>query len=168
MLRLADGQVVAGGPNFALLGFAAALVVVATLLFLRKNSKPQITLLLMLAALGIAIGSFALSPKPVKAPRDVSVTIVSPADGAVVPANKRIDVDVALKGGHLTTSTTTTSPTAGHLHVFVDGRLVSMPFTARAPVTLKPGAHTIEVEFVTPTHQPFAPPILDQVRVTAR
>jgi hypothetical protein len=168
MLHLfADGQVVAGGPDFELLALAAGLMALAVMLFLRKDAKPQIVLLLMLGAIGIAIGSFAFSPKPVPAPRDVSVSIVSPAEGDKVPANSPIDVHVIVNGGHLTSSTTSTSSTAGHLHFFVDGRIVSMPSSLQAPVTLKPGSHTIEVEFVTPNHQPFAPPILDQVQVTA-
>lgn len=167
-MLLADGQVVAGAPNFELLALAAGLVVLATMLFLRKDAKPQIVLLLMLVAIGIAIGAFAVAPKPVPAPRDLSVRIKSPAMGAHVAAGAPIDVRVAVIGGHLTSSTTTSSPTAGHLHFFVDGRIVAMPSTNVAPVTLKRGSHTIEVEFVTPTHQPFAPPVLDQVRVTAR
>ncbi|MDQ3877441.1 MAG: DUF4399 domain-containing protein [Actinomycetota bacterium] len=167
-MPLADGQVIAGTPNLQLVLLAALLIVVAITLFLRKNSNPKVALVLMLVALGIGVGAVALAPKPVTAPKDVDVVIQSPADGQEVRANKPVQVKVDVKGGYLTSSTTTKSPTAGHLHFFLDGRVVSMRSTPQASLTLKPGRHTIEVEFVTPTHQPFAPPIADKVRVTAR
>jgi hypothetical protein len=43
-----------------------------------------------------------------------------------------------------------------------------MPGATVSSISLKAGKHLVEVEFVAPDHQPFAPPISDSVTVTAR
>ena len=165
-MRLADGQVIGGSPNLWLDLAAVTLLAIAVVLFLRKG-RPQAILLLLLGAIAIGIGSVAVAPRPVAAP-NVGLKIVAPSDGAVVPAGQPVDVEVDLTGGKLTTSTSQSAPNVGHLHVSVDGSIVSMPGAPVAPVELKPGPHTIVVEFVTASHQPFAPPITATAHVVAK
>ena len=166
MIRLADGQVIGGSTSVWLDIAAIVLLSLAILVFVRRG-RPQIILLLFLGAIVIGIGSVAVGPSPVSAP-DVELRIVAPTDDSTVPADKPVNVQIDLTGGRLTTSTEQTAPNVGHLHVSVDGALVSMPGTKDVTVRLSPGRHLIVVEFVTATHQPFAPPITRSVAVTAR
>ena len=164
---LADGQVTPGGPGVAFVLTAVALFAVAVYLFFRKTVRPQVSLALLVAALVLGVGSVGLMPKSPPA-RSLGVSIIRPRAGAIVAAGKPIDVEVALKGGRLTKSVTGTAPNAGHLHVLVDGAIVSMSASTVVPVTLSPGRHVIEVDFVAPNHLPFAPPVSDTIDVIAR
>lgn len=135
-MRFADGQVIGGSPNLWLDLAAVTLLAIAVVLFLRRG-RPQAILLLVLGATVIGIGSVAVAPRPVAAP-DVTLRIVTPSDGAVVPAGRSVNVEVDLTGGRLTTSTSQTAPNVGHLHVMVDGNIVSMPGAPVVPVNSRP------------------------------
>ena len=165
-MTFADGQVIGGSPNLWLDLAAATFLGVAVVLYLRRG-RPQAILLFVLGAIAIGIGSVAVAPKPVAAP-NVTLKILAPKNGAIVPADEPVDVRVDLTGGKLTTSSVQTASNVGHLHVSVDGSIVSMPGAPVVPVKLTPGPHVIVVEFVSASHQPFAPPINATVRVVAR
>ena len=74
-------------------------------------------------------------------------------------------VEADVEGAELASSMTDTS--AGHLHVYVDGKVVSMPISTTSTVVLKPGPQEIEVECVDPNHASLDPPVIDSVEVTA-
>ncbi|MDH5334198.1 MAG: DUF4399 domain-containing protein [Thermoleophilia bacterium] len=84
------------------------------------------------------------------------------------PVNgERIDGDTALlevdlKGGTVVEQTSTElQPDEGHLHVMLDGQLVSMTSgTSQELGDLPPGAHLLQVEFVANDHAPFDPRVL--------
>ena len=105
------------------------------------------------------------TPSPA-GPRPASpavVKIVEPKNGATVPASGGT-LTVTLTGATLTSVTSQDiSPTEGHLHVSVDGRLISMTsgLTQSLP-DLDPGRHTIRVEFVAADHLPFDPRVITQ------
>ncbi len=155
----------AGGPSIELLIVAFVLMWLGVLFYFRKAVKPVVSVVLIVAALGLAGGSFILDRASSGA--GIEVAIQEPSAGAEVRANRPMRLDVRLTGGRIVSSTTSEAPNGGHLHLYVDGEIVSMPTTARPSVELKPGTHTITVEFVDVQHRPFDPPISDQVRVTA-
>lgn len=94
-----------------------------------------------------------------------TIRIVSPTSGSELPANDPFTVEVDLKGGDLATSATDT--TAGHIHIYVDDFVVSMPTTTTAEIELDPGSHEIKAEYVDGNHAAFDPPVTDTVKVTA-
>jgi hypothetical protein len=57
----------------------------------------------------------------------------------------------------------------GHVHVSVDGQLVSMPYrlTDRLP-PLAPGPHTVQAEFVASDHLPFSNRVVAAVTFRVR
>ena len=94
-----------------------------------------------------------------------SVSIQAPKSGATVAAGQPVTVQAQVTGVELAKSMSDTS--AGHLHVYVDGKIASMPLTTTSTVVLKPGPHEIEVEYVDPNHVSLDPPVIDSVQVTA-
>ena len=95
---------------------------------------------------------------------DAEVGFASLRDGATVPANEPFDIEIDLEGGELATSN---SSSGGHLHIYVDGSVVSMPSTTTAEVTLEPGEHELRVEYVDFQHASFDPPVQETISVTA-
>lgn len=95
---------------------------------------------------------------------DAEVAFASPTDGATVPANEPVTIEIDLTGGELATSP---SDAGGHLHIFVDGSVVSMPSGDTAEVELEPGEHELRVEYVDIQHASYDPPIQETISVTA-
>ena len=54
-------------------------------------------------------------------------------------------------------------PDEGHVHLYVDGALVSMAYTLQRTVSVLPGHHDLQAEFVAVDHGPFDPRVLDSV-----
>lgn len=159
-----------GGPEIELLVMAGAVLVLGVVFFFQKTVKPMVPLILVLAAFALAGGAFMFKSDPTteSATIEATVTIASPEAGDVVPANEPVALEVDLEGGELTAENEAADPSKGHLHVYVDGQLVSMPSTATPEVELEPGDHEITVEFTQADHRSYEPRILDRVQVTAR
>jgi hypothetical protein len=168
----------AGGPDIEMLLLAAALLFLGVTFFVQKTTKPAVPVVLLVAALGVGAGAFAVGASStddhsgndgvVAAPNGVVVSITAPADGDTVSAGESVEVTVELTGADLTDATTSEDPTEGHLHIFVDGTIISMPSTTTNEVELEPGDHTIAVEFTTADHRSFDPRIQDEINVTAQ
>jgi hypothetical protein len=102
----------------------------------------------------------ATAPRPSS---PAKLTIVTPRNGQTVRQD-RPEVRVDLTGAKIVNQTTTRiEGDQGHLHLLVDGKLVSMNYglSQRLP-QLPPGQHVVQVEFVAADHAPFDPRILTQ------
>ncbi len=101
-----------------------------------------------------------LGPRPSSTAK---LTIVSPRNGQVVNGTT-VDLKLQLQGAKIVAQTSQNlSPDRGHVHVRLDGQLVSMTYGLEQKVpSLKPGTHVLQVEFVATDHNPFDPRILAQ------
>jgi hypothetical protein len=90
------------------------------------------------------------------------LSIVAPKNGSTV-TGPTVDLRISLKDARIVKRTSTDlTPDEGHVHVLLDGKLISMTYGLEQQVPdLAPGPHRIEVEFVAMDHAPFDP------RVTA-
>ena len=134
-----------------------------------------------LIGLGVALGvSAAVVPRlifgPTLLPPPPSPAATRPTSSAVIgftsPVPDQIaegdtlDVVMTLQRGSIVDATSTTlTPDTGHVHLSLDGKLVSMTYGLVQEISimdLARGPHTLEAEFVAVDHAPFEP------RVTAR
>jgi hypothetical protein len=108
-----------------------------------------------------ALSTPATGPRPAST---ATLTIEQPSDGAVEKGDT-LDVVLGLTGGTIVDAATTRlTPDTGHVHLSVDGTLVSMTYGLVQEIGLaglRPGDHTLLAEFVAADHGPFDP------RVTA-
>jgi hypothetical protein len=138
-----------------------------------RLSRPGAWALIGIAA-GVLVAS-AIVPRallgpnasvPTSAARMASTATIAfrqPAAGATVSGNE-LDVVLDLEGGQVVAQTSTTiTPNTGHVHLSVDGTVVSMTYGTEQLVDLtpyQPGMHTLTAEFVAADHAPFSPPVL--------
>ena len=110
------------------------------------------------------------TPAVVERPTSTGVlTIVSPENGERVSGGTA-QLEVDLQGAQIVDQTSTDlRPDEGHLHVMLDGSLVSMSSGTSQQLTgLTPGEHLLQVEFVAADHAPFDPRVLAAVSFEAR
>ena len=109
-------------------------------------------------------GSPPTSPSPPSSrpSSTAELAILSPKSGSVVKGST-VHLELSLEAAHIVKQTSTDlSPDKGHVHVLLDGRLISMNYRLDDDIPdVGPGTHRIEVEFVATDHSPFDP------RVTA-
>jgi hypothetical protein len=91
------------------------------------------------------------------------LAIEAPRNGQVVKGSN-LTLKVNLEGAKVVPATTTKiTPNQGHLHVMLDGKLISMNYglSEKLPkMTL--GTHLVQVEFVASDHLPFDPRVMTQ------
>jgi hypothetical protein len=125
----------------------------------RRRPAALAVLLLFLAACG---GDGSAGPSaPTSRPASTgTLAILSPKNGAAV--NDPVELRVSLTGAKLVpTTTTTVVPDQGHLHVSVDGSLITMTSGLKQALPkLSPGTHVVQVEFVASDHAPFDPRVI--------
>ena len=126
-----------------------------------------------LAALAVVL-AFVLPPIIGPAPTSArpsttaGLDVLSPRPGQVFRGTTvTIDVRVRVVGGRVVPFTSThLIPNEGHIHVFLDGALVSMAYGQSVTIRAGTGSHDLVVQFVAVDHGPFSPPV--QVTVPFR
>ncbi len=130
------------------------------------------------AALGATVlflAGCATGPKPTAQPSPAQVrprstaalAIIDPAPGSVV-AGTKLQVRLKLTGGTIVPQTTTDiTPHEGHIHLMIDGKVVSMTYGLEQEVEVAKGRHLLEAEFVAADHFPFNPRVLSSVVITS-
>jgi hypothetical protein len=127
-----------------------------------------LVLALVLTLTGCGGDPTPTEPTPEGRPSSTAtLAIVEPVDDAVVRGDT-VEVVFSLEGGTLVDlSETAVRPDEGHLHVTVDGALVSMTGGLEQELTgLEPGPHLLKAEYVAADHAPFQPRVLAAVAFT--
>jgi hypothetical protein len=93
---------------------------------------------------------------------DAQIQIVSPGDGAEFRGDPAIvQVRLRLLGGTIVARTSTKLVRdEGHVHLSLDGALVSMAYGQQDRLEVVPGTHRLTAEFVAVDHGPFAPRVV--------
>jgi len=134
---------------YAMLAGAAVLVVAAT--FVPRK------------LLGPTTNPVATGPRPAST---ATLTFAEPTRSMRTDA-EQLTVQLDLQGGTLTqTTSTSVSPNTGHIHLSLDGVLISMSGDTTQVIDLRnltPGEHTLSAEFVANDHLSFDPPVVAQV-----
>jgi hypothetical protein len=165
----------AGGPDLELILIAGALGVLGIVFFFQKAVKPAVSIGLIVVAIGAGAIAFAMGggdePETRGAraaeaeggasPDGASITILSPEDGATVPANEPVEITYEVDPGGLPPDQ------LGDMHVYVNDKLQSMQVTDVLEVELEPGTHKVGVEAAQPNHASFDPMILDEIKLKA-
>jgi hypothetical protein len=108
-------------------------------------------------------------PSSIRPTSTARLEIVSPRPGQTLPGDPaKVRVTLRLDGGKIVPLTSTAIVSnEGHIHVFLDGRLLSMT-GLDAEIIALPGQHTLRVEFVASDHGPFRPPVTASVTFLVR
>ena len=125
-------------------------------------------------AFSIACGArtqTATAPAPatqVRPHSTAAVTIVAPAPGAVVTGGT-LHVRLKLTGGEIVPQTDThLTPNRGHIHLVLDGKVVSMSYGVEQDVPVTAGPHILQAEYVATDHFPFKPRVISITTFTVR
>jgi hypothetical protein len=111
-------------------------------------------------------GVRSASPAAVRPASTATIAFVKPTPDQVVSGDT-LDVVMTLNGGTIVeASSTKLTPTTGHIHLSLDGTLVSMTYGLVQEISLQglsPGRHVLQAEFVAADHGPFDPRVVANV-----
>ena len=86
-----------------------------------------------------------------------TVAIVEPAQGATITGDA-VHVMLRLDGATIVPQTSTEiRPDQGHVHLYVNGVLVSMNYGLEQDLPVTTGSTVLKAEFVAADHAPFSP-----------
>jgi hypothetical protein len=111
------------------------------------------------------------TPRALRPTSTARLQILQPADGEVFHGTSQdpapVAVSLRLVGGRIVTTTSTNlRPDQGHIHLFLNGALVSMTYGLHQHFSLVPGAYRLQAEFVATDHGPFSPRVVATIRFT--
>jgi hypothetical protein len=90
-----------------------------------------------------------------------TLTIAAPHIGQEIPAGSTFRVALTLSGARIVDLTSTrVVPDEGHIHLTLDGRLITMTSALEQEIVVPAGAHVLEAEFVAGDHFPFNPRVI--------
>jgi hypothetical protein len=118
---------------------------------------------------GSAVGPAVSSPTARTRPSSSgTLSIVSPKQGETVKGGSVL-LELGLTGARIVPLTTSNlKPNEGHVHVLLDGRLVTMTSSLEERIPNVPaGAHVVRAEFVASDHAPFNPRVVAEVSFTS-
>jgi hypothetical protein len=99
---------------------------------------------------------------------NAKIIILSPRPGQVLRGNPAtVRVRLRVLGARIVRQTSThLAPDKGHIHLYLDGALVTMLYATTTTIYPYPDTHRLEAQFVAVDHGPFSPPVT--ARVTFR
>ena len=126
-------------------------------------------LLIALSASACTARPIAVGPVNRARPRSTAVlTILSPEPGVTI-SGTMLHVRLRLQDAQVTPQISThLRPDRGHIHLLLDGRVVSMAYGLDQNIPIAKGAHLLTAEFVAQDHFPFGPRVIRSVTFTAR
>lgn len=124
----------------------------------RQRSLLTLVLAIAMAAAGCGGGDDGGSSSETAEERPTTtarIQITAPTPNQVTGPD--VTVKIELLGGRVVERTTgELTPDEGHVHVTVDGKLVSMAYETEQVIEgLAPGPHSVAAEFVAVDHAPF-------------
>jgi hypothetical protein len=140
------------------------------------NRKRVIAAGVLIMLIQVACGGKGSGSPPTTQPTVASrpsspakISILSPRNGQVIHG-RTLSVHLSLKNAHIVKPTTTKiDPRKGHIHVLLDGSIVSMNYGLKDKISkLSPGTHTLRVEFVASDHLPFDPRVFQEVAFSVK
>jgi hypothetical protein len=170
-----------GGPldqTSTILAIAAVLAGLVAVQRLRGRAFGSVPRPAAYATAGLAVVLLVLAfvvpsiinPSPASArPRSTATLgILAPRPGQVFRGNPAVvTVRLSLRDARIVPFTSTRlTPGTGHIHLYVDGALVSMTYGLSQRLRVTPGRHTLLAEFVAVDHAPFYSPVTARVRFT--
>ncbi len=125
---------------------------------------------LVMALLGTACASNrdADTPPPAgsRPASTAKLQMLEPASGAVLTGSKTL-VKLQLEGAKLVSQTTKeVKPDEGHIHLRLDGLVVSMTSGLEQEIAITKGDHLLQAEFVAGDHFPFNPVVVTNTTFT--
>jgi hypothetical protein len=135
----------------------------------RLTRAPAATAVLAALVLGMAAcASSSASSSPTTAPPSgarpsstAKLAILAPKNDSVVHGST-VDVRLSLEDAHIVKATSTNlRHDEGHVHLILDGKLISMNYQLNDTITgVSPGHHLLQAEFVANDHFPFDPRVI--------
>jgi hypothetical protein len=134
------------------------------------------TMLVALAMIAAGCGPRTSGPRdgvsqPTAGPRmrsTASLAINEPSPGARVGVGK-VRVRLTLTGGRVIPDTSTRlAPDEGHIHLLLDGKVISMTYGIEQEITVAQGPHVLQGEFVANDHFSFEPRVITTVTFVAQ
>jgi hypothetical protein len=115
---------------------------------------------LLTTACGGGTSTGGATPTTARLSSPATVSIVSPAPGAVITGTT-VHVVLAITGATITQQVTTNvRPDQGHVHLYLDGSIESLNSSLAEDIPVHPGNYELHAEFVASDHLPFEPRVI--------